>query len=55
MLYLSRGEVRDAIFDLVTGWAVGAEPTGPHYWPAEIERRRGIIDALEDRAARSRR
>ncbi|GAB91771.1 PEP-utilizing enzyme, partial [Gordonia rhizosphera] len=46
MLYLTRGEVRDAIFDLVTGWAVGAEPTGPHYWPAEIERRRKIIDAL---------
>ncbi|MEV6235028.1 PEP-utilizing enzyme [Saccharopolyspora shandongensis] len=46
LLYLTRGEVRDAIFDLVTAWAVGAEPTGPHYWPAEIERRRGIIDAL---------
>ena len=46
MLYLTRGEVRDAIFDLITGWAVGAPATGPHYWPAEIERRRGIIDAL---------
>ena len=46
MLYLTRGEVRDAIFDLATGWAVGAEPTGPHYWPQEIERRTGIIDAL---------
>ena len=46
MLYLTRGEVRDAIFDYVTGWAVGAEATGPHYWPAEIERRRVIIDAL---------
>ena len=46
MLYLNRGEVRDAIFDLVTGWAVGAEATGPHYWPQEIERRRGIFDAL---------
>jgi pyruvate, water dikinase len=46
MLYLTRGEVRDAIFDLVTGWAVGADATGPHYWPAEIDRRRGIIDAL---------
>ncbi|UOY02353.1 hypothetical protein [Blastococcus sp. PRF04-17] len=32
MLYLTRGEVRDAIFDYVTGWAVGAEATGPHYW-----------------------
>jgi pyruvate, water dikinase len=46
MLYLNRGEVRDAIFDLVTGWAVGADATGPHYWPAEIERRRTIIEAL---------
>ena len=46
MLYLTRGEVRDAIFDYVTGWAVGADATGPHYWPAEIERRRVIIDAL---------
>ncbi|MGX4693321.1 PEP-utilizing enzyme [Streptomyces sp. JNUCC 63] len=49
MLYLTRGEVRDALFDLSTGWAVGAEPTGPHYWPAEIERRRRIIDALSSR------
>jgi pyruvate,water dikinase len=46
MLYLNRGEVRDAIFDLVTGWAVGSEATGPHYWPAEIERRRKIFEAL---------
>ncbi|MFD5491907.1 PEP-utilizing enzyme [Streptomyces sp. NPDC001812] len=49
MLYLNRNEVRDALFDLVTGWAVGAESAGPHYWPAEIERRRGIIDALSTR------
>jgi pyruvate,water dikinase len=46
MLYLTRGEVRDAIFDLVTGWAVGTPPVGRHYWPPEIERRRAIIDAL---------
>ncbi|WP_433606483.1 PEP-utilizing enzyme [Prescottella agglutinans] len=49
LLYLKRGEVREALFDLATAWAVGAEPTGPHYWPAEIERRRGIIDALKTR------
>jgi pyruvate,water dikinase len=49
MLYLNRNEVRDAIFDLITGWAVGVDSTGPHYWPAEIERRRGIIDALSTR------
>lgn len=49
LLYLKRGEVREALFDLATAWAVGAEPTGPHYWPAEIDRRRGIIDALASR------
>ncbi len=49
LLYLKRSEVREALFDLATAWAVGAEPTGPHYWPAEIERRRGIIDALKTR------
>jgi len=46
ILYLTRNEVRDAIFDYVSGWAIGVDASGPHYWPAEIERRRGIIDAL---------
>ncbi|GAA4287897.1 PEP-utilizing enzyme [Georgenia daeguensis] len=49
LLYLNRNEVRDALFDLVTGWGVGAPsgPVGPVYWPAEIERRRKIVDALK--------
>lgn len=47
MLYLGRNEVRDALFDLVTGWGVGAAPIGPTYWPREIERRRVIVDALK--------
>ncbi|WP_440712711.1 PEP-utilizing enzyme [Gordonia sp. FQ] len=46
ILYLTRGEVREALFDLVTGWGVGVTATGPYYWPTEIERRRKIIDAL---------
>ena len=47
MLYLNRNEVRDVLFDLVTSWGVGAEaPIGVVVWPQEIERRRGIIDAL---------
>ncbi|HPG75382.1 MAG TPA: PEP-utilizing enzyme [Rhodoglobus sp.] len=46
MLYLTRDEVRPVIFDLATGWGVGADPIGPTYWPAEIERRRGIVAAL---------
>lgn len=49
LLYLNRNEVRDVLFDLVTGWGVGAPqgPIGPHYWPKEVERRRGIVNALK--------
>ncbi len=47
MLYLNRNEVRDALFDLATGWAVGSTASGPTYWPAEIERRRRIFEALD--------
>ena len=46
ILYLSRDEVRPVLFDYANGWAVGTEPIGPSYWPAEIERRAGIIAAL---------
>jgi len=47
ILYLTRGEVRDALFDYVTGWAVGSDAVGPNYWPAEIERRAKIVAALQ--------
>ena len=47
ILYLPRNEVRDALFDYVTGWAVGSEPVGPNYWPAEIARRAKIVTALQ--------
>ncbi len=46
MFYLRRDEVREALFDYVTGWAVGAPAIGPNYWPAEVARRRIIVDAL---------
>ncbi|WP_420176737.1 PEP-utilizing enzyme [Luteococcus sp. OSA5] len=49
LLYLSRNEVRDAIFDLVTGWGIGAPggPIGPSYWPEVVERRRKLVAALK--------
>lgn len=47
MLYLTRDEVRPVLFDLATGWGVGADLIGPSYWPEEIERRRKIVSALE--------
>ncbi|WP_448809707.1 PEP-utilizing enzyme [Agromyces bauzanensis] len=46
MFYLRRDEVREALFDYVNGWMVGAAPIGPDYWPTEVERRRSIVDAL---------
>ncbi len=47
MLYLTRDEVRPVLFDLATGWGVGADCIAPSYWPEEIERRRKIVAALE--------
>ncbi|MET9830924.1 PEP-utilizing enzyme [Streptomyces sp. NPDC006385] len=49
MFYLTRDEVREALFDYVNGWASGTRPVGPDYWPPEIERRRRIVDALARR------
>ncbi|MFV0373297.1 PEP-utilizing enzyme [Microbacterium sp.] len=46
MMYLRRDEVREVLFDYVNGWMVGAPAIGPDYWPTEVERRRGIVDAL---------
>jgi pyruvate,water dikinase len=46
MFYLRRDEVREALFDYVNGWMVGARAIGPDYWPAEVDRRRAIVDAL---------
>ncbi|TDW31593.1 PEP-utilizing enzyme [Cryobacterium psychrophilum] len=47
MFFLRRDEVREALFDYVTGWAVGAPAIGPDYWPDEVARRRVIVDALQ--------
>ena len=49
MLYLNRTEVRDVLFDLATGWGVGAPdgPIGTVIWPEEIERRKAMVDALK--------
>jgi pyruvate, water dikinase len=49
LLYLGRNEVRDALFDLATGWGVGAPdgPIGPHYWPEVIAERTALVAALK--------
>ncbi len=42
--YLSRSEIKDALWDLVTGWATGTKARGPLYWPKEIAWRKGVMD-----------
>ena len=46
IFYLKRDEVNEAIWDMYSAWAVGTSPRGPAYWPREIARRKGILDAL---------
>jgi pyruvate,water dikinase len=43
---LSRHEVSEVLFDYYHGWAVGAPSRGPKYWPGEMARRNGIMNAL---------
>ncbi len=47
VFYLKRDEVPEALFDMYSAWAVGTKPRGPHYWPRELERRKGILEALK--------
>jgi pyruvate,water dikinase len=46
LFFLSRNEVRDALWDYCSAWAVGSTPTGPHFWPQRIAHRRNVMDAL---------
>ena len=47
IFFLKRDEVPDVLWDMYSSWAVGTKARGPHYWPKEIERRKGIINALK--------
>jgi len=46
IFYLRRDEIPVALFDMSMGWAVGTAARGPVYWPREIARRKGILNAL---------
>jgi pyruvate, water dikinase len=46
MFYLRREEIQEALFDYGNAWAVGTKPMGPYHWPAEVARRKAIVDAL---------
>jgi len=44
---LKRGEIKDALWDLVTAWATGVKPCGPKTWPREIEWRKGVMEKFK--------
>jgi pyruvate,water dikinase len=48
VFYLKRDEVNEALWDMYSAWAVGTTSRGPAYWPREIQRRRGIVEALRE-------
>lgn len=45
---LKRGEIRDALWDLVTSWATGVRPRGPSYWPKEVDWRRNVLEKFRE-------
>lgn len=46
IFYLRRDEIPVALFDMSSAWAVGTSARGPKYWPREVKRRKGIVQAL---------
>jgi pyruvate, water dikinase len=50
MFYLSRNELRDALFDYANAWAVGAKPIAATHWTPIIAKRKTMMAALATRA-----
>lgn len=46
--YLKRGEIRDALWDVVTAWATGTKPRGQTTWPPEVEWRKGVMKKFQE-------
>jgi pyruvate,water dikinase len=42
--YLKRGEIKDALWDLVTAWATNVKPRGATTWPAEVAWRKRVME-----------
>ena len=44
MWYMSRAEIKGALWDVVTAWATGSNPRGPLVWPKEIAWRKQCME-----------
>ncbi len=49
--YLSRSEIKEALWDVVTAWATGTKGYGPLHWPEEIEWRKGVYQKFKEHRA----
>lgn len=47
IFYLRREEIPDALWDMAGNWANGTAARGPSVWPAEIARRKRILEACQ--------
>lgn len=46
--FLSRSEIKEALWDVVTAWATGTKGFGPLKWPKEIEWRKGVYAKFKE-------
>ena len=46
--FLTRSEIKEALWDLVTAWATGVKPRGPKHWPPEIKWRQGVYAKFKE-------
>jgi pyruvate, water dikinase len=47
VFFLNRFELEEVLHDIVQSWAAGVTPRGARRWATEIDRRRGIVAALQ--------
>jgi pyruvate,water dikinase len=46
--YMTRAEIKDALWDVVTSWATGCNPRGPLVWPKEVAWRKGCMEKFRN-------
>jgi pyruvate,water dikinase len=46
--FLRRDEIKQALWDLCTGWSTGVKPRGPSYWPKEIAWRKEVHQKFKE-------
>jgi pyruvate,water dikinase len=48
MWYMTRAEIKDSLWDVVTSWATGCKPRGPLVWPKEIAWRKKCMEKFRE-------